>query len=120
MTKNKNTSLSWDDFQSLGNPNSPDLSSEKDKAIQPDNFNHLMDVRIWLDKKKRKGKKATLIKGINLDEDALKLLCKDIKSKCGVGGSAKGGEIIIQGDQRNKVLEILIDRGFSKSKLAGG
>tara|TARA_B100000497_G_C7608228_1_gene365245 strand:+ start:49 stop:411 length:363 start_codon:yes stop_codon:yes gene_type:complete len=120
MSKNNNKTLSWDAFQSLGNPNNPELEIVKEDEPDKMDYNHLMDVRIWLDKKNRKGKKATLIKGLELNDDALSSLCKELKSKCGVGGAAKDGEIIIQGDNRKKVMEILIEKGYTKSKLAGG
>lgn len=124
MSKNKSTSLSWDDFQALGNPDNPDLNSDTQESEHQDSnqgdYNHFMQVRIWLDKKNRKGKKATIIKGLDHDDEELNSLCKVLKTKCGVGGSAKNGEIIIQGDQRNKILEILTELGYSKAKLAGG
>jgi len=77
------------------------------------------DLRVQLDKKQRNGKKATLITGfIGTDED-LKALAKLLKTKCGVGGSAKDGEILIQGDFCNKIIEIL-KTGNYKVKRSGG
>ncbi len=77
------------------------------------------DLRVWLDKKHRAGKVATIVRGFVGADDDLKELAKLLKSKCGVGGSAKDGEIIIQGDHRDRVVEILAKSGY-KSKKAGG
>ncbi len=77
------------------------------------------DLRVWLDRKQRGGKVATIVCGYKGAESDLKELAKMLKSKCGVGGSAKDGEIIIQGDHRDKVVELLLKAGY-KCKKAGG
>jgi translation initiation factor 1 len=77
------------------------------------------NLRVWLDRNHRGGKTVTLIKGFVGSEEDLKELAKELKNRCGVGGSAKDGEIIIQGAHRERVLEILLAKGY-RAKAAGG
>lgn len=77
------------------------------------------DLRIILDKKQRGGKQVTLVTGFVGSDIDLKDLGKLLKSKCGTGGSAKDGEIIIQGNNVEKVFGILIKEGY-RAKKSGG
>lgn len=74
-------------------------------------------LRVFLDKKQRAGKKVTIIANFQGSEESLKDLSKLLKTKCGVGGSVKDQEIIIQGDFRERVVEILKNEGYIKSRI---
>lgn len=76
-------------------------------------------LRVSIDKKNRGGKVVTLITGFVGTDDDLKSLSKTLKTKCGVGGAAKDSEIIIQGDFKAKIVELLIKEGYSKTKAKG-
>jgi translation initiation factor 1 len=93
-----------------------EYENEDQDAIDPSAQN----LRVLIDRKKRRGKEVTLITGFIGPEEDMKELGKLLKQKLGVGGSAKDGEIIVQGNHREKVLAILKEKGFAKTKLSGG
>lgn len=75
------------------------------------------NLRIKLDKKQRKGKEVTLIDGfIGSDEDCSNL-GKMLKQRCGVGGTVKEGIILIQGDHRSRVKDLLVNEGYTKTRI---
>jgi translation initiation factor 1 len=73
-------------------------------------------LKVRLETKHRAGKAVTLVEGFIGTNDDLEDLGKKLKNFCGTGGSAKDGEIIVQGDQREKVLQWLIKNGYKNSK----
>lgn len=73
-------------------------------------------LRVRIEKNGRGGKTVTIVGGFVGDEMALKNLGKTLKSKCGVGGSVKDGEILVQGDFKQRIVELLRTMGYTQTK----
>jgi len=97
----------------------PDFSFETGDSEQEALPPAQQKLRIHLDRKQRGGKVVTLIKGFLGPEEDMEALAKLLKSRCGVGGGAKDGEILIQGDHLDRVLAILLENGYSQTKKSG-
>ena len=108
----------WKDRLNVVYSTNPDFKYDTDKEEEQDTLpKEKQQLRIQLVKRNRKGKAVTLITGFVGTSEDLEELGKFLKVKCGVGGSAKDHEIIVQGDLRNKVLELLQKEGYVKSRI---
>jgi len=81
--------------------------------------NRQQDLRVMLDRKMRGGKTVTLVKGFVGSAADLEALGKKLKQKCGVGGGAKNGEIIVQGDFKQRIVQLLLDEGYRVKPVGG-
>lgn len=88
------------------------LNEEEDETLEKQQ----QKLRVSIEKKGRGGKTVTLITGFIGKEDDLKELGKLLKKKCGVGGSAKDGEIIIQGEFKQRIIDLLKAEGYTQTK----
>ena len=117
---NSNRNNDWKDRLNVVYSTNPDFAYETDdeqeaETLEPGKQN----LKVSIDRKQRAGKSVTLVQGFVGTSDDLKELVKMLKNKCGVGGSAKDGEIIIQGEFKQKVFDLLLQAGY-KVKMSGG
>lgn len=119
MAKNTKNN-DWKDRLNVVYSTNPDfryeIRDEEEASTLPPSQQKL---RVQLDRKNRSGKVATLVTGFTGSDDDLKELGRLLKSKCGVGGTAKDGEIIVQGDFKQKVLDLLKQAGYTQTKPVG-
>ncbi len=98
----------------------PDFEYETERSGEAETLPPArQELRVWLDRRQRAGKVATLVRGFAGADADLQELGRLLKTRCGVGGAVKEGEIIVQGDHRDRVVEILLKAGYSRTKKAG-
>jgi translation initiation factor 1 len=114
MTKKGNSSESGASWREFGDNNSEAL----ERAVQELPPNQ-QNIRIQATRSGRKGKTVTIITGFQAKAETLEKLLKQLKTQCGTGGTLKENEIEIQGEHKQKLLEILIKLGY-KAKISGG
>ena len=120
--KKKPITLNWDEFRALGNPDAEEETPVNEIENEEKVSKLLMkqSIRIWLEKKGRGGKSVSIVTGLRIPKDEVNQIAKDLKKLCGVGGSVKNNEIIIQGEKRDKILDYFKSRGVSDVKKSGG
>ena len=112
----------WKDKLAFAYSTNPDYKPESDDdevehtRVEPNK----QVIRIRLEKKNRGGKTVSIVSGFVGTEEELKNLGKHLKSRCGVGGSVKDQEIIIQGDYRDRITNLLQELGYTNVKKSGG
>jgi len=118
MSKKKQTLNDLSELASFAYSTNPDYQPETEEPVEslPPEKQYL---EAHFSKKGRGGKIVTVIKGFEGNDADLKQLGKELKNKLGVGGSVKDGEIIIQGNNRDKIMQILKDKGFKVKKIGG-
>lgn len=110
----------WKDRLNIVYSTNPDFKYETKEETEEETIpQNQQKLRVSLDRKNRGGKVVTLITGFIGKEEDLKELGKSLKTKCGVGGSTKDGEIIIQGDFKERIYKILIEMGYTQTKTKG-
>jgi len=108
-----------EDLKGMVYSTDPDNIPEEDIEEIPALENHEQKLYVSIDKKQRGGKKVTLVEGFQGHEDDLADLGKELKKLCGTGGSVKDGDIIVQGDNRDKIVAYLQKEGYVVKRKGG-
>ena len=107
----------WKDRLNIVYSTNPDFAYQTESEDEQETIEkEKQNLRVSIEKKNRGGKTATVVKGFTGSEADLKDLAKLLKTRCGVGGAAKDGEIIIQGDLREKVVAVLKKEWYVPTK----
>lgn len=107
----------WKDRLNIVYSTNPDFKYETDEEENTETLDKKQQkLRVNIEKKGRGGKTVTLITGFVGNDNDLKELGKLLKTRCGVGGSAKDGEIIIQGEFKQRIIDILKAEGYTQTK----
>ncbi|NJO78186.1 MAG: translation initiation factor [Cyanobacteria bacterium RM1_2_2] len=114
-SSNRATARNRTVYSEFGNSSNSEAFDRAVPHLPPNQQN----VRVQATRAGRKGKTVTVITGFQTSPDTLNALLKQLKNQCGAGGTAKENEIEIQGDHKQKILEILLQQGY-KAKISGG
>ena len=107
----------WIDRLNVVYSTNPDYQYENIRVEEAETLpQNQQKLRVSIEKKGRGGKTVTLVKGFIGTKDDLKELSKLLKTKCGVGGSCKEGEIIIQGDFKQRIIDLLKAEGYTQTR----
>lgn len=107
-----------DQLSKLFPDHQPSVDAEPEKETAPHQL-YLQKEPLICRFEKRNGKPSTIIEGYEGSDEDFKILSKEIKTKLGVGGSFRGGEMLIQGDFRDKIMSLLKDKGFRVKRVGG-
>lgn len=108
--------MDWRDSLQLVYSTNPDVNIGEEKPEVETPSTERQKLRVGIERHHRGGKTVTIIRGFVGSDENLQALCKQLKTKCGTGGSAKDGEIIIQGEMKEKIVSLLLQLGYKNTK----